>query len=107
MADNPVEGATDVQGLPVAPSMELALQAAAVPVQENPVDLRVAFVALVCVGLGLIAAVAAKVLVSLIGLFTNLAFFGRVSTVLRAPTGNHLGWWVVGVPVIGGVIVGL
>lgn len=38
---------------------------------------------------------------------TNLAFYGRVSTSFASPAGNHLGWIVVAVPVIGGLIVGI
>src|SRR5207302_2840060 len=38
---------------------------------------------------------------------TNLAFFGRLSTEFSSPAGNHLGLWVIAVPVLGGVIVGL
>ncbi len=49
----------------------------------------------------------AKFLLSLIDLVTNLAFYGKVSLVHTTPAGNHLGWWVVAVPVLGGVIVGL
>jgi H+/Cl- antiporter ClcA len=41
------------------------------------------------------------------GLVTNLSFFGRLSTAFNSPAGNRLGIWVLVVPVIGGVIVGL
>jgi H+/Cl- antiporter ClcA len=59
----------------------------------------------VCVGA--VSAVLALVLLRLIGLFTNLFFFGRVSTELVSPAGNHLGPLVIAVPVIGALIVGL
>ena len=54
-----------------------------------------------------VAALAAKALVCLIGLITNLVFFGRVSWSMVDPAGNHLGWWVVAIPVGGGILVGL
>jgi H+/Cl- antiporter ClcA/CBS domain-containing protein len=57
--------------------------------------------------IGIVAALVAKGLTSLIGLITNLAFYGKVSANLSAPTGNHLGIWVIFIPVIGGIIVGL
>ncbi|WP_445189140.1 chloride channel protein [Pseudonocardia sp. Cha107L01] len=56
--------------------------------------------------IGAIAALVAWALLRLIGLFTNLFFFGRLSTALVAPHNSH--WWVVlCVPVLGGLIVGL
>ena len=55
---------------------------------------------------GAVAAVVAWALLRLIGLFTNLFFHGRLDTALVAPHNPH--WWVMlGVPVIGGLIVGL
>ena len=44
---------------------------------------------------------------SLIGLFTNLFFFQRWSTALVSPADNHLGCFVVLVPVAGALIIGV
>ncbi|MGF6485992.1 chloride channel protein [Paraburkholderia sp. JPY419] len=57
--------------------------------------------------IGLVSTFAAVVLLNLIHLFTNLFFFGTLSFVDRSPAANTLGIWVIGVPVIGGLIVGL
>ncbi|SAK87246.1 Cl-channel, voltage-gated family protein [Caballeronia arationis] len=57
--------------------------------------------------IGGIATLAAFVLLSLIHLFTNLFFFGSFSFADRSPADNTLGLWVIVVPVIGGLIVGL
>lgn len=57
--------------------------------------------------IGVVSAYVALALLRLIGFFTNLFFYGRVSTSLVSPVGHHLGGWVVLVPVIGGLIVGL
>jgi H+/Cl- antiporter ClcA len=56
--------------------------------------------------IGLLAAVVARVLTALIGLVTNLAFYGRWSLAFTSPAGNHLGLAVIIIPVIGAVIVG-
>jgi len=53
------------------------------------------------------AGVLAEALVALIGLFTNLAFYGRLSFHFTSPAGNTLGAWVIVVPVIGGLVVGI
>jgi len=46
-------------------------------------------------------------LLRLIGLFTNLFYFGRWSTALVSPTGNHLGLFSVLVPIGGALIIGI
>lgn len=61
--------------------------------------------------LGLINAILigfiAKGLIYLISLATNLSFFGTLSFHESSPSNNQLGIWVIVVPVIGGLIVGL
>lgn len=49
----------------------------------------------------------AKGLLYLINLFTNLFFYGNVSIHEASPSHNALGYWVILVPVAGGVIVGI
>jgi len=57
--------------------------------------------------LALVVAVIAHGLIGLIAFCTNLFFYGRISTAPASPAGNHLGWYVIFIPVIGGIIVGL
>jgi H+/Cl- antiporter ClcA len=68
---------------------------------------RVLWISALAVGIGLTGACIAWALLRLIGLFTNLFFFGRWSTALVSPAGNHLGAWEVAVPVLGALIIGL
>ena len=49
----------------------------------------------------------AKFLVWLINLVTNISFYGTISANFHSPSANHMGLWVIVVPAIGGVIVGL
>jgi len=92
--------------LAVAPSMEPALDSVKAPAARVEADLRVVWVSALGVALGLGAAVIARALTALIALVTNLAFYGRLSTETVGPADNHLGWLVVVVPVIGGLVVG-
>ena len=46
-------------------------------------------------------------LLKLIRLFTNLFFFQSWSTVANSPALNRLGPWVIGVPIVGALIIGL
>lgn len=57
--------------------------------------------------IGALGTVAAFVLLDLIRFFTNLFFFQTLSIAERSPATNTLGAWVIAVPVIGGLIVGL
>ena len=68
---------------------------------------RVLLLSALAVGIGLLATYVAAALLSLIGLFTNLFFFQRVSFALVSPAGHHLGAWVIAVPVAGALIIGL
>jgi H+/Cl- antiporter ClcA/predicted transcriptional regulator len=98
--------ARSVPRLPVAPSMGPALETIRAPVERAAVDRRLLVVSGLAVGLGLAAAALARVLTGLIGFITNLAFYGRVSTAFVGPADHHLGWIVVLVPVVGGLVVG-
>ncbi len=71
------------------------------------VDRRLLLVCLLGCVLGLVAAVVSQILLILIQLCTNIAFFGRVSTAEVSPADNHLGLLVLLVPVAGGLIVGI
>jgi H+/Cl- antiporter ClcA/predicted transcriptional regulator len=57
--------------------------------------------------IGALAAGAAWFLLRLIALFTNILYFGHFSTAAIDPGKNHLGWFAVLVPVVGGLIVGI
>lgn len=57
--------------------------------------------------IGAMSTVAAYVLLDLIRFFTNLFFFQTLSVADRSPAEHTLGAWVIGVPVVGGLIVGL
>ena len=62
---------------------------------------RIIPISALAIVIGLLSSGVAWVLLRLIGLFTNLFYFQRWETALVSPTGNHLGWYAVGVPVIG------
>src|ERR1700680_3127883 len=67
---------------------------------------RLGFISLLAAAVGMIAGVVAFLLYNLIGLLTNLAFYHVWSFHFRSPAENQLGVWVVGIPVMGGIIVG-
>lgn len=108
MADyEPSSTSTVVGGLPISPSLGPTLDSARVPVEAKLVDGRVIFISALAVAVALASGLVAQILTRLIGLITNLSFYGRVSTAFSSPADNHLGLLVIAVPVLGGVIVGL
>ena len=70
---------------------------------------RMVTVSFLAAGVGLIAGCIAFLLYKLIGLFTNLAFYGHFSFNFVSPRYSlgHLGLWVIVIPVIGGIVVGI
>ncbi|CAN5493951.1 chloride channel protein [soil metagenome] len=92
--------------LPVAPSLTPGAGMAEIPAPGLVVDRRVVMLTLWAISLGAAAAVIAEVLKRLIGLVTNFAYYGRISTEFVSPAGHALGLWAIGVPVVGGLIVG-
>ena len=64
-------------------------------------------ITLLATGIGIFSAFVALALLRLIGIFTNLFFFGRWGTALVSPVGNRLGWLEVFVPMAGGLVIGL
>jgi CIC family chloride channel protein len=68
---------------------------------------RLVRIAALAIAVGAIMVLVARLLVYLINLFTNLAFFGQLSVAYHSPAENHLGLWVIVIPVVGGLIVSL
>jgi chloride channel protein, CIC family len=70
-------------------------------------DRRVLLLCLLAVPIGALGALVAKALLWLIAVITNAAFFLRLSSAPVTPQMSHLGPWVIVVPVIGALLVGL
>jgi chloride channel protein, CIC family len=107
MSDHLGADAATTDGLPIAPSMDLALESVRVPGQLALVTPRLLMISAAAGFTGLAAGGIAQGLSRLIGLITNLCFYGRVSTQFISPADNHLGLLVVLVPITGAVVVGL
>ncbi|MCJ2013322.1 chloride channel protein [Methylobacterium sp. J-076] len=71
------------------------------------VDRRILLLTGMAVIVGSLAVGAAWVLLALIGLATNLAWFGRFDTALVSLAAAPRGPWMVAIPVIGALIVGV
>ena len=70
-------------------------------------DKRILILSLMAVAIGALCAVVAKVLVWLIAAITNLVFYQRFSSEFVSPANHHLGVFVILVPIVGGLVIGL
>jgi CIC family chloride channel protein len=75
--------------------------------RDYSADSRILYTSALAAGLGAVSAVAAWALLEMIGLCTNLFYFHKFSFIDRDPwqAGRH--WWLVLMPVLGGLIVGV
>ena len=74
---------------------------------SQPAQFRIVLVSFLAAGIGLVAGLVAYALYKLIGLFTNLFFFHQWSTEFTSVRFHSLGAWVILVPVVGGLVVGV
>jgi H+/Cl- antiporter ClcA len=104
---DPAQSAT-TDGLTISPALDLLAEAEQIPQQHALVDLRVLRLCGLSVLIGIVAAFAAKFLIGLIALITNIAFFSRFqfSDAIPADAVPHLGLGVIPIPIIGALIVG-
>jgi len=65
------------------------------------------FISVLAIGLGVAGGFVAPALMKLIGFITNLSFYGRISSDFSSPAANHLGAWVIVIPALGGIVVGI
>jgi H+/Cl- antiporter ClcA len=75
--------------------------------RDYSADSRILYTSILAAGLGALSALAAWTLLEMIALCTNLFYFQKWSFVDRDPwqAGRH--WWLILMPVLGGLIVGL
>ena len=71
------------------------------------VDRRIVFLSVQAIINAFIIGLIAKVLVYLIELITNIAFYGKFSIQPASPASNNLGIAVIVIPIIGSLLVGL
>lgn len=92
--------------LPVAPSLKPTLDSVKFPKPSSSFNSRSVFIGCISIGLGILAGIVARLLFLLIGLITNISFYGKVSFDFSSPAYNQLSYYVILVPIIGAIIVG-
>ena len=95
------------KGIPVSISLTPTIEAEIDQPLVAQDKKRLLTISVLAVLVALCISIIAKLLVHLIDLITNVAFYGSFSTVHSTPVNHTVGLFVIAVPVIGGVIVGL
>jgi H+/Cl- antiporter ClcA/CBS domain-containing protein len=98
---------TRTEGLPVAAGFGATLDYANVPQQSILVDRRIILVSALAVLLGIACGYMAQLLQNVIGFITTISFYGKPSFDAAPMVDNHMGLWIIVIPVLGGIIVGL
>jgi len=70
-------------------------------------DTRLLYMTGLAIIIGVAAGFISQIVTTMIGFVTNLSFYGEISGHFSSPAGNHLGLWVILIPVVGGLIVGV
>jgi len=94
-------------GIPISTSLQENVEAENFQSYFSPDKRRLLLISSVAIIIAALVSVIAKVLVHLISFFTNVFFYGRISMSEASPASNTLGLYVILIPIVGGLIVGL
>ncbi len=97
----------NTNGIPVSPSLNFGGKDTTDPKSNFLLKKRLFRISCLSILVATAISLIAKLLVWLINMVTNLSFYGSFSATFHSPSGNHLGLWVIIIPAIGGIIVGL
>ncbi len=96
-----------LEPIPISTSLRQFLNEEPLKPKRTSSKKRILYIAMLAVGLAAGVALIARLLVGLINLVTNLSFFGRWSLAESSPVNATLGLWVIALPAVGGILVGL
>jgi H+/Cl- antiporter ClcA len=96
-----------MSNIPISLSLEPTLENEEIKPRITRNKKRLVYISFLAILIAACISVIAKLLVKLIYFITNVSFRGELSFAHGTPVDNHLGWWVILIPAIGGVIVGI
>jgi H+/Cl- antiporter ClcA len=94
-------------GIPISVSLNPALESENFQKKSRFNQKRLVTISALSFVIAVCISVIAKLLVHLIDLITNISFYGEFSSQPTSPAGNSCGIFVILVPAIGGLIVGI
>jgi H+/Cl- antiporter ClcA len=93
--------------IPISVSLESVLETEGLQPKIAADKKRLLLISSLAVIIAICISFLAKLLIYLIDLITNISFYGRFSITHTTPANHHLGLWVILIPAIGGIFVGL
>jgi H+/Cl- antiporter ClcA len=96
-----------LNSIPISVSLEELLLKEDKTAQKGTDKKRLLFISFLAIVVAMVISGVAKVLVYLINLITNLSFHHEFSIAYSSPASNHYGPWVIVIPALGGLVVGL
>jgi len=94
-------------GIPISPTLNYIENNTNGHGKDTAAKIRLLRISCFSIVVAMAISLVAKFLVWLINIITNLSFYGTFTGTFHSPAGNHLGLWVIIIPAIGGVLVGL
>lgn len=94
-------------GIPISPSLNYLNQTEDDAGNSIFLKKRLLQISLLSIAVAIAISLIAKVLIYLINLVTNISFYGTFDLGFHSPAANQLGLWVILIPAIGGVLVGI
>ncbi|MFB0499312.1 CIC family chloride channel protein [Mucilaginibacter sp. OAE612] len=98
---------TKQNAIPVSPSLNDLYNFKSGLKGTRQMKTRLIFISALCILIAGLISVIAKGLIYLINIVTNISFYGMLDAGFHSPANNHLGLWVIVIPAIGGIIVGI
>lgn len=98
---------SSANGIPISPALNYMPEDNEDVKKNTILKKRLIGLSAMCICVAAAVSLIAKFLVMLINMVTNASFYGMFSLKFYSPANNHLGLWVIAVPAIGGVIVGI
>jgi H+/Cl- antiporter ClcA len=95
------------RGIPISISLKPTLEAENIRPHFSQNKKRLLTIASLAVLVAICISFIAKFLMDFLYFITNVSFYGKASFDYVTPAGNSLGWWVILIPAIGGLIVGV
>ncbi|MDD2982419.1 MAG: chloride channel protein [Crocinitomicaceae bacterium] len=95
------------QGIPISPSLNPTLKSENIKRKDIVHKKRLFYISLLAILIAISISFIAKGLIHLIDFITNISFYGKFSIDPSTPMDNQLGWLVVFIPAIGGLLIGL
>ncbi|MEO8961848.1 MAG: chloride channel protein [Ginsengibacter sp.] len=95
------------RGIPISISLKPTLEAENIRPHITQNRKRLLTIALLAILIAISISIIARFLMDFLYFITNVSFYGKASFEYVTPAGNSLGLWVIFIPAIGGIIVGL